>query len=128
MPPETHKQKILLIEDDIFIIELLAKELTRGGFEVLIAKTGAEGKEKFRQGKPDLIVLDILLPDQNGIETLREIRREPEGPKTKVLVLSNIAEGKYVEDAKRLGAEEYMIKANFSLQEITEKIRALLRG
>ena len=123
---ETSKKHILLVEDDVFMIDLLAHELAAAGFTVTIAKTGKEGVEKYDKVKPDLIVLDILLPDQDGFETLRQIRRKPEGMLAKVIILSNIAEGSNVEEARRLGVLDYLIKANLSLADIIEKIRSVL--
>jgi CheY-like chemotaxis protein len=126
MPEETKKKKILLVEDDVFMIELLAKDLASAGYEVVVAKNGNEGVKKFEESAPDVVLLDILLPDQNGFETLRQIRRHPGGPAAKVMILSNIAEGPDREEAKRLGVTEYLVKANFTLQEIVKKIQEVL--
>ncbi|MBI2056468.1 MAG: response regulator [Candidatus Sungbacteria bacterium] len=120
------KKHILLVEDDVFMIDLLANELTLAGFEVTIAKTGKEGVEKYDEAKPDLMILDILLPDQDGFETLRQIRRKPGGIDAKVIILSNIAEGPNIDEAKRLGALEYLIKANLSLADIVVKAKNAL--
>jgi len=120
------KSKILLIEDDIFMSDLLSQALERAGFETLVARTGGEGVAKFQEAKPDLILLDLILPDQNGFEALRQIRRLPGGPETRVLVLSNLAKESNGDEAKRLGAVDYMVKANFSLDEILSKIREVL--
>lgn len=126
MAEDKKLKKILLIEDDVFMVELLAHEFGQEEFELVIAKTGSEGVEKFKSEKPDLILLDILLPDFNGFEALRQIRREPGGPETKVVVLSNIGEANDIEEAKRLGSDDYLIKANASLPEIVERARAVL--
>jgi len=120
------KQKILLVEDDIFMVELLAQELSGAGFEVSLAKTGKEGIQKFREINPDLVLLDILLPDANGIEVLRNIRREPQGAYAKVMILSNISEGSDVDEAKKLNVVDYLVKANTSLTEIAEKAKKAL--
>ena len=117
------KKYVLLIEDDVFMIDLLINELVRAGFEAVSAKTGKEGVEQFDKRKPDLIILDFLLPDQNGFETLRQIRRKPNGADAKVIILSNIAEGPNIEEAKRLGCTDYLVKANLSLAEIIEKVK-----
>lgn len=124
---ESRKKKILLIEDDVFMVELLVKDFEAAGFEVIAAKTGAEGLESFEKQKPDVILLDIILPDQGGFEILRQIRRTPEGANVKVLVLSNISESPDIEEAKRLGALEYMVKANLTLPEIIEKVQKCLK-
>lgn len=127
MDGEIKKPKILLIEDDVFMIELLAKELEAAGMEVLTAKTGIEGIKKYEESKPDLILLDLLLPDQNGFETLRQIRRKPHGPEAKVLIVSNVAEGPDMEEAKKLGVIDYLVKANYTLPEIVKKVEEVLR-
>ena len=126
MAEETKKKKILLVEDDVFMVELLAKDLETAGYEVIVAKNGREGVKKFEESAPDIVLLDLLLPDQNGFETLRQIRRHPNGPSTKTMILSNIAEGPDMEEAKRLGVIEYLVKANFTLQEIVKKIQEVL--
>lgn len=120
------KPKILLIEDDAFMVDLLGKELGVFGYQIEIAKTGLEGVNKFHILKPDLVLLDILLPDQNGFDVLRQIRRDPEGHETKVLVLSNLDKKSDLEEAKRLNVTDYLVKANFSLSEIVARIRGVL--
>jgi len=123
---QDRKLKVLLIEDDVFMVDLLAHEFQTTNYEFVVAKTGKEGVDKYKEVKPDLILLDILLPDFNGFEALRQIRREPGGPETKVIVLSNLGEAADLEEARRLGTQGYLIKANTSLPEIIEKVRAVL--
>ena len=120
------KSKVLLIEDDAFMSELLTIALARAGFEIANAKTGWEGVSKFQEWHPDLILLDLILPDQNGFEALRQIRRMPGGPETKVIVLSNLAQESNGEEAGRLGALDYLVKSNFALDEIIAKIKSVL--
>ena len=106
--------------------DLLTQALTRAGFEVANAKTGSEGVSKFQEWHPDLILLDLILPDQNGFEVLRQIRRMPGGPEVKVIVLSNLSRETQGEEAHRLGALDYLVKSNFSLDEIVEKIKSTM--
>lgn len=122
------KYKILVVEDDVFMIELLSKELAVSGFDVVIAKNGTEGIKKFEESKPDLLVLDLLLPDMNGFDTLRKVRRSEEGRNVKVIILSNLSETSDIEEGRRLGVNDYLIKANYSLKEIVDRIRAILKG
>lgn len=122
------KIKILLIEDDVFMSGLLTQALGRAGFEVIGAKTGADGLKMFQESRPPLILLDLLLPDENGFETLRKIRRLDGGAAAKVIILSNLSREQNAEEAKRLGAADYLVKVNFSLDEIIEKIRSVMRG
>ena len=126
--PSAGKAKILVIEDDVFITDLLVKELTRSGFELMVATTGGDGAKKFEEFRPDLILLDMLLPDQNGLDVLRGIRRLPAGANAKVIIFSNIAEEADVQESKRLGVADYMVKANYSLPEVVERIRTVLKG
>ena len=127
MVVESPKKKIiLLIEDDVFMGQLLGQALERAGFALIAAHSGAEGVTKFREAKPDLILLDLILPDQNGFEALRQIRRLPGGVDAKVLVLSNLARESQFEEAKRLGVVDYLVKVNFSLDEVLAKIRETL--
>ena len=127
MAESEKKAKVLVVEDDIFMIELLAKDLQGANYEVVIAKTGAEGVKKFEEERPHIILLDLLLPDVGGFEALRQIRRLPGGNTVKVMVLSNIGEGPDIEEAKRLGVNDYLIKANFTLPEIISKIEEVLK-
>lgn len=106
--------------------DLLMRALDRAGFEVIIAKTGGEGVKKFQETKPQVILLDLLLPDENGFEALRKIRRSEGGPAVKVIVLSNLSRESNFEEAERLGALDYLVKVNFSLDEIIAKIRSVL--
>ena len=123
---DTGGKKILLIEDDVFMAELLAGELARAGFNIEIGKTGKEGVDNFAKAKPDLVLLDLLLPDMHGFEVLQKIRQDPAGEKTKVIILSNLSEGRDVDEAKRLGATDYLVKVNYSIPEIVEKVRGWL--
>lgn len=126
MVADENKLKILLIEDDIFMGDLLTQALHRAGFAVDIAKNGAEGLQKFQESRPAIILLDLLLPDENGFDTLRKIRRCDGGPDAKVVVLSNLSRESNIEEAKRLGVAEYMVKVNFSLDEIIANVRSVL--
>jgi len=127
MESEVAKQKILLIEDDIFMMEILAQQLTKEGFEVEVAKTGVEGVEKFEKFSPDLVMLDLMLPDKHGFDVFREIRRKPGGLEAKVMVFSNLSGAGEMQEAERLGAIAYLVKANFSLPEVIEKVRSILQ-
>ena len=122
------KIKILLIEDDIFMSDLLTQALTRAGYEVVGAKSGADGLKIFQEARPRIILLDLLLPDESGFDTLRKIRRCEDGADAKIIILSNLSREQNIEEARRLGAVDYLVKVNFSLDEIIEKVRSVLRG
>ncbi|MFY9463002.1 MAG: response regulator [Candidatus Sungiibacteriota bacterium] len=127
MPETENKIKVLLIEDDIFMSDLLTQALNRAGFAVIGAKTGADGLKKFLELHPHIILLDLLLPDENGFETLRKIRRSGNGANAKVIILSNLSHEQNAEEARRLGVSDYLVKVNFSMDEIIAKIRSVMR-
>lgn len=127
MAEEIKKFKILLIEDDAFMSDLLMQTFARAGFDASNAKTGGEGVKLFGEWHPDLILLDLILPDQNGFDVLRQIRRAAGGPETPVIVLSNLSHEAQGEEATRLGAVDYLVKSNFSLDEIIAKVKAVLK-
>lgn len=119
------KKKILVIEDDMFMVELLAQELAHAGFDTTVANTVEEGIEKFKANRPDLVLLDLILPGKGGFEFLRAVRRMPEGAAAKVVIFSNVAEGADIEEGKRLGVVDYLVKANYTLPEIVQKIQKI---
>ncbi|TSC69444.1 MAG: hypothetical protein G01um101466_41 [Parcubacteria group bacterium Gr01-1014_66] len=123
---ESPKRKVLLVEDDVFMLDLVSQELAGAGFHVIVAKNGAEAVAQFLQTKPDLILLDLLLPDQNGYDALRTIRTHPGGADVKVMVLSNLSETTNIEEGKKLGVLDYLVKANHTLPEIVQKVQSVL--
>jgi DNA-binding response OmpR family regulator len=117
------RRKILLIEDEESISEPLSEALGREGFEVVTAATAAEGRERFRDRAPDLVLLDVMLPDGDGRDVLREIRRTSRTP-----VVMVTARGEELERVLglELGADDYVTKP-FSAAELAARVRAVLR-
>jgi DNA-binding response OmpR family regulator len=122
MPP-----KILVVEDDKFVRELIVQKLTEEEFEVSSAKDGEEGVKKSESEKPDLILLDLILPGIDGFEVLSRIRKNPLTEKIPVIILSNLGEKADVDRGIKLGANDYLIKAHFTPKEIVEKVRSILK-
>lgn len=120
------KPKILIIEDDRAIINLYKEVLPMAGLEIEILETGQEaikGLEEIRQGKkerPDLILLDLILPDMNGIEILKEARKYPETKNLKIYILTNYYRPESNEELTREGADKILIKFKYSLRELIE--------
>lgn len=117
-------KKILLVEDDPLLIDIYTTKLKNSDFEVLVAKDGQSALEIFEKEKPDLILLDIVLPNVNGWEVLREIK-DKKG-KTKIIILSNLGQKEEIEKGLSLGADKYLIKADFTPTEVVEEIKKLL--
>ena len=124
--PKT-KPKILLIEDDQFLSKILLVKLKRAGFDVFLAVDGEEGIKKAKEIKPNLILLNLILPKLNGFEVLSEIKKTPVLKKIPVVVLSNLGQKSDVEKGLRMGAKDYLIETNLSLSEIVEKVKKHLK-
>jgi DNA-binding response OmpR family regulator len=120
-------RKILVVEDDKFVRELIAQKLTEEEFEVSSAKDGEEGVKKTESEKPDLILLDLILPGIDGFEVLSRIRKNPLTERIPVIILSNLGEKVDVDRGIKLGADDYLIKAHFTPKEIVEKVRSVLK-
>ena len=118
------KHKIVLIEDDANIREMYKMKLELSGYVVLTADNGTKALESIKKEKPDLILLDILLPEKDGFEVLEEIKKTTD-EKIKsipVIMLSNLSNEEDLEEAKKLGALDYFVKAKTSPREIAEKV------
>lgn len=120
-------KKILLIEDEKILAEMYREKFSQAGFNVFLAFEGKEGLKLAKKEKPDLIVLDILLPDENGIIFLEWLRKEPEIASIPVVAFSNYDEPETRREAAKLGVKDYLIKTNYTPQEIIEKIKDYLK-
>ncbi len=116
-------KKILIIEDEKMLAEMYYDRFTHEGFEVYSAFDAEEGMEMVKKVKPDLILLDILLPRENGTDFLKRLREEKDVGDTKVIAYSNYDEEKSKEQARKLGAKDYLIKTNYTPKEVLAIVR-----
>jgi len=119
----SHMKKILLIEDEEVLISLLEKKLAQMDYDVSVARNGLEGMEKMRETKPDLILLDILMPKMGGMEVLETMQKDEELKKIPVIVISNSGQPVEIDKIRELGARDWLVKAEFNPQEVVEKIK-----
>jgi len=119
------KTKVLLVEDDSFLREIIYKRLTKEGFDVVQAEDGEKALIEVSQGEFDIVLLDIILPNINGFEVLEKIKNnEDEKIKnTPVIMLSNLGQEIDIEKALAMGASNYLVKAHFTTDEIIGKIK-----
>ena len=117
--------KILIVEDDTFLSSILRDTLKKGGFDAVGAFNGSEASEKARTWKPDLVLLDILLPPTDGFAVLEDIRNDPAVANTRVIILSNVNSPEYVERAKKMGVVDYMVKVNTTPESILTKLKSM---
>ena len=116
-------KKILIIEDEELLYNLLQKKLEAEGYEVSIAKDGVEGLGMMKEIKPDLILLDIVMPNKNGFEVMEEMQKEKELRGIPIIVISNSGQPVEIDKARELGAKDWLIKTEFDPQEVIEKVR-----
>ena len=120
-------KKILIIEDEKILAEMYREKLEMEGFKVALASDVKEGIEIAKKEKPDLILLDILLPVENGISFLKKQKNDQEISKIPVIAFSNYDNPETKKEAKELGVKEYLIKTNYTPTEIIEKIKSYLK-
>lgn len=120
-------KKILLVEDDKFLRELITKKLKSEKYEVVETVDGESGLAKIKEIKPDLILLDLILPGIDGFEVLSRLKDNAAIRSIPVIVLSNLSQQEEIDKALNLGAADFLIKAHFIPGEIIEKIRKILR-
>ena len=118
---------ILIIEDDKFLRELIVRKLIKEGYDISQAIDGEEGIKKVKEEKPDLVLLDLILPGIDGFEVLSRVKEDPTLALTPVIILSNLGQKEDVERGLKLGAVDYLIKAHFTPGEIIDKVKAALK-
>lgn len=116
--------KILMIDDDPFIADMYVLKFRDEEFEVETARTGKDGLKKIAEFNPDVILLDVVMPDMDGFQVLEELKKR--GMKRKVILLTNLGQKEDVERGMDLGASDYIVKAHFTPSEVVEKVRKLL--
>lgn len=116
-------KKILLIEDDPFLSEIYATKFEEAGFEISVAQEGMLGLAKIREHAPDLLILDIVMPNMDGFELLRTVKADAELKHIPVVILSNLGEQENVEKGFKLGASAYIIKAHYTPTEVVAKVK-----
>lgn len=115
-------KKILLVEDDEFLIDIYKTKLEESKFEVVVESNGSRAVEIVKKEKPDLVLLDIVLPNQDGWEILRNLKKEGIMEKTKVAILSNLGQKEEIEKGLALGASLYLIKAHYTPSQVVQEI------
>jgi DNA-binding response OmpR family regulator len=123
----TTKSKILIIEDDPFILRMYSQKFSNEGYIIYGAQTATAGLDLAKKITPDLILLDIILPDEDGLSLLKKIKRQKETAKIPVIILTNVNETPHREQAKIFGAVGYYVKAYLDPVEIVEKIKGILK-
>ncbi len=118
--------KIAIIEDDPIISQMYRMKFESEGFDVDVAMNGRTGVDLVATKKPDLILLDMQMPEMNGVEALRNIRALPDGADIPVIILTNLGEEEAPKDLGRLGIESYIVKADLTPRQVVERVKQTL--
>ena len=121
------KISVLIIEDDSYISDMYKIKLESENFEVTIAKDGTIGIKLLEKQRPDIILLDVVMPKMDGFDVLKTIKGNVESKKVPVVLLTNLSQKENVERGFELGADSYIIKAHFTPSEVVEKIKGILK-
>ncbi len=119
-------KKILIVEDEPVLQDALNTAFTTGGYEVIKAMDGEEGIRMALEQKPDLVLLDLILPKKNGFEVLESIKKDVATKDIPVLMLTNLEESSEVMKAIELGAQGYLVKANYAIKEVLAKVQSII--
>ena len=123
---EQKSNYILVVEDDYFLRNLLLHKIEQEKLPFDTAVNGSEALKKIKAKIPAVIILDLVLPDTDGFEVLEKIKKQPDTKNIPVIVVSNLGQKDEIERCLKLGANDYLIKANFTPKEIVDKIREYL--
>jgi DNA-binding response OmpR family regulator len=122
------KPIVALIEDDPLIAEMYTTKFTKEGYNIKHAADGAAGLEMVKKEKPDIILLDIIMPKLDGFQVLQELRQDASFKDTPVVMLTNLGQEEDVQKGRQLGATDYFIKTNFTPAAIVDKVKGLLHA
>jgi PleD family two-component response regulator len=120
------KKTILVVDDDRFYGNICKVKLTKEGFNVVVMTNGAWAIKAVAASKPDLILLDLVMPEMDGFETLKALKSDSTSKNIPVIALTNLGQPEDVKKAMSLGAVDYMIKTVITIQKMVEKVRSHL--
>lgn len=116
-------KKILLVEDEEIMIDILQRKLTKEGYEISVAGNGEDGLKAMKEVEPDLVLLDIIMPKMGGFEVMEAMGKDSKLKKIPVIVISNSGQPVEINRVKKLGAKDWLIKTEFDPQEVLVKVR-----
>lgn len=126
--PKTEKKVMLIVEDDEVLLRALYLLFHKGEYTIASATDGDTALKMTQRLKPDVVLLDLLLPKMNGFDYLKFLKAEPDIKDTPVIVLSNLGDKESIEKAKALGALDYFIKSDTDLTTLNDKVKKIIKG
>jgi len=120
--------KILIVEDELFLSDMYKLKFEHDGYQAIVARDGQEGLDLAKKEKPDLILLDLVMPVLDGFKVLAELKKDPETKDIKVFIFSNLGQVNEIKSGEKAGADGYFIKANMTPGQLMEKIDAVFKN
>lgn len=118
--------KILLVEDDQFLLKMYRKKFEVAGYAVEVAHDGVEGLEKMKSIKPDLVIMDVMMPKMNGLEATEKAKADPEIKDIPILIFTNLSGTEDASTAVERGAVDYLVKSDLTPTQVVDKVKAIL--
>ncbi|MBI4359441.1 MAG: response regulator [Candidatus Nealsonbacteria bacterium] len=119
-------KKIIIIEDEEIMLDLLQRKLVSAGYGVVVARDGEEGLQKIKESRPDLILLDVVMPKRDGFSVMAEIQKDESLSKIPIIIVSNSGQPVELSRARQLGARDWLVKTEFDPRKLVEKIKVQL--
>jgi DNA-binding response OmpR family regulator len=122
----TKKIKVAIIEDDMAIVQMYRTKFENEGYEIATAPDGESGLELLHTYEPDIILLDLMMPNMNGLDMLQKLRNQPGGRDAKVVVLTNMGDTETATRVYKMAADDYIVKAEMTPKQVAERVKNLL--
>jgi DNA-binding response OmpR family regulator len=119
------KTKVAIIEDDMAIVQMYRTKFEVEGYDVATAPDGASGLELIDSYQPDIVLLDLMMPNMNGLDMLAKLRSQPNGREAKVVVLTNMGDTETATKVFKMAADDYIVKAEMTPKQVAERVKAL---
>lgn len=118
--------KVLIIEDEEMLVNMYISKFEKEGFKIEKALNGTDGIAKAKDFKPEIILLDIIMPEMDGFMVLKQLKSDSATKNARVIMLTNLGQDEDVEKGKKLGAEDYLVKANLTPGQVVDKVKELM--
>ena len=120
------KAKIAVVEDDVAIVQMYRMKFEEEGYTVATASDGQAGLDLLKRFRPDILLLDLMMPIMDGLAVLQKLRKQPEGKNLKVIVLTNMGESEAPPEIRKLGVADFIVKADMTPKQVADRVKQVL--
>ncbi len=120
------KTKVLIIEDEEMLVNMYISKFEKEGYEIEKALNGREGLEKVKSYNPEIILLDVIMPEMDGFMVLKQLKSEASTKNIPVIMLTNLGQEEDIEKGEKLGVKDYLVKANLTPSQVVDKVKEVL--